>query len=296
MVVYWFCDALALREVFSNVYIKFWQYFRLAMTGQFYNAITPFNSGGQPAQIMRLSMEKVPASRSVSALLRKFFVYQLCMIIFSSFSAMIFLYSSQYKISGIITFAMIGFIGQFIGLSTIILLHLFKNQTLTVALWLCKIANQFHITKNYEKLNEKITNQMIFMIENNFSICGFKIYVYSFFGILALNSVPFFIAKSFGLAGFPFLKMLAAQTFITLTSSSNPLPGAAGTTESFSIIILSEFFCNCAIAPAMILCRLINYYLSIIVGLIITYISNNKKIQIISNANLKTYKNDAICS
>ncbi|MDR1240776.1 MAG: flippase-like domain-containing protein [Oscillospiraceae bacterium] len=272
MVFYWLCDSAVLSRIFQGTYNSFYDYIKLTMRSQFYNSITPFNSGGQPSQVMRLSKTGMSAGKAISKLAQKFFVYQLCCVAISLFFIMLKSDSFKGKMIGFSFLITVGVIMQCAGLLSIILFYLNKERVMKIVFWASRFLQKIRLIKNAEKINSKIENQLTFLIENDFSInCGISIFVYSFLQNIFLYSVPFFIAKAFGLSGFPVLDMLAAQVFITLISSVSPLPGAAGTAEGGFLLILGDFFVHSDIAPAMILCRLVNYYLSMILGFILTF-------------------------
>jgi uncharacterized protein (TIRG00374 family) len=269
-------DALVLSHLLRGVFKSFKGYFFLTMRSQFYGSITPFNSGGQPSQVLRLSRENVPAGVAISGLAQKFFIYQLCTVTISSLS--IFFKSGQFKskIPGFTFLIVFGLLMQCFGLISIVLFYLNKEKVMKIIFWGSRLLAKIKLIKNPEKINKKIVDQLTFLMENSFSInCGNMVYVYSFFQNIMLYSVPFFIAKSFELQEFPIFDMIAAQAFITLISCANPLPGAAGTTEGSFLLILTNFFSRRNLTPAMILCRLINYYLNIICGFLSTIFDKN---------------------
>jgi uncharacterized protein (TIRG00374 family) len=279
MIIYWLCDSVVLFRIFRDKLISFTNFFRITMLGQFYNSITPFNSGGQPAQVMYLTKFKIQAGEAISKLAQKIFVYQICSTTVSSLSIMFFSNQFKNKFSGFTFLTILGLAFQCSGIFLIVLFYLNKKKLMNLSLKLGNLLYKMHIIKNTKLFNQKIEKHMEFLQDENFSF-DFDIwmFIYSFVQNIAFYSVPFFIAKSFGLSSFPVFSMIAAQIFITLISSANPLPGAAGTTEGSFLLILSDFFVGHEIAPAMILCRLISYYLNIAVGSIVVFLKKSSNI------------------
>jgi len=275
MVVFWVTDSLIIEKILPNRLKSKFEYFKLTMSGQFYGAITPFASGSQPAQVLFLNQRGVSAGRSISVLSQKFFISQLCVVLISSLSILFKSQNFRNKIPGFTFLTLLGLTTQFTGIVMVVLFYKYKNHMMSLIQWLLRIFHKFKFIKDSKKLNKKIEDQLTFFLKNNFSInYGPLIYIYCLIQNISLHSVTFFIAKSFGCEGFPIFDMLAAQVFITLLSAVNPLPGAAGTTEGSFLLILQDFFSRPDILPAMILCRLINYYLSILVGFITININN----------------------
>ena len=71
-----------LKEVDPNY--KFSSCFRLMCMAMFFNAITPFSSGGQPFEMYLLNKEGIKVSDSLNALLQHFITYQFGLIFTST--------------------------------------------------------------------------------------------------------------------------------------------------------------------------------------------------------------------
>lgn len=54
---YWFLESVVLYQMAKKVHKKqtLWQSIKITMVGQFFNTITPFASGGQPAQLYMMT-------------------------------------------------------------------------------------------------------------------------------------------------------------------------------------------------------------------------------------------------
>ena len=78
--------------------------------------------------------------------------------------------------------------------------------------------------------------------------------------------VPYCLYRSFGLYGVSVVRLIAATTFVYFASMFVPVPGASGGAEGSFYLFFAPFFPSGAIAPAMLLWRLITYYGAIIVG------------------------------
>ena len=85
MVLYWCSEALALDVItkFHGTKKKFRESFSVTMVGQFFNSITPFATGGQPAQALYLIKSGVETANASSIVMLKFFVYQSVLTVYS---------------------------------------------------------------------------------------------------------------------------------------------------------------------------------------------------------------------
>ena len=274
----WFFDCLMLKELLPKFSNSIFDYFKVTMYGQFYGAITPFSSGSQASQVILLNSKKVETGKAISVLSQKFFISQLCTVAISSLSIMFKNQEFKDKIPGFTFLTLAGLAIQCSGIVFLILFFLNKRRVMNLIHYFFKIAKKIHIIKNPEKISKKLEDEMTFLMKNNFSV-NFSpiIYLYGIMQNLLFCFVSFFIAKSFGCPGFPILNFIAAQTFVTLLSIANPLPGSAGTAEGSFLLLYKNFFTIKNISPAMILFRFINYYAGMIVGFFIIISKKNSK-------------------
>ena len=70
---------LYLKEIDSNY--RFKNTFILMFSALFFNAITPFSSGGQPFQVYILNKQGIKVTESTNAILQNFLAYQISLIL-----------------------------------------------------------------------------------------------------------------------------------------------------------------------------------------------------------------------
>lgn len=276
IISYWIFNALSIKKLRPNFFNSFYGYFKLTMYGIFYGSITPFSSGAQTSQVLLLKNNGISLGESISVLSQKLFLSQICTVIISSLSILFKRNKFEDKILGFGFITSIGLIIQCFGILSIVLFYINKRKVMNLIHFILKLVEKIKLIKDSKELGNKIEHHLSYLMENNFSINNkFTVLGYSFLESISFYMVSFFISKSFGLSGFPLTDMIAAQAFIVLLSIANPLPGSAGTSEGSFIILNKQFFNEKDIFPSMILFRLINYYLGLIVGLIV--ISLNEK-------------------
>lgn len=272
----WLFDSKVIRLIIMSASQKKFSRksaFRITMVGQYFSAITPLGMAGQPMQILALTQKGVSAGVSVSVFVRKFLIYQSTMTIYS---LLVIIYKFSFFSSHIplfIPLVAIGIISQSFTLLLLILFYINKNFTTKIIHAVFYVLSKFKIIKNPEKSIKSVEDQLNSFVENNSKMrinkqSSMKLYLYSFLQLTFLFSIPFIIYKAFNGAGFPFISLLCTQVFLNTISSYTPLPGAAGTTETIFLLLFSEFFASELIVPAMLMCRIITYYLSVIVGFI----------------------------
>ena len=82
-----FVVKILLKRQFPTYSLK--DALRIPLIAQLFNAITPFSSGGQPAQLVALMQSRVEAGQASSVLLMKFIVYQFMVLVNFLLSMMI---------------------------------------------------------------------------------------------------------------------------------------------------------------------------------------------------------------
>ena len=89
--------------------IKFIDLFAISGTEFFFNAITPFSSGGQPFQAYALKRKRMKLADSTSALLINFIAYQVCLNIIAIVFLLIYYNRVYAQIDSFIAFLIVGF-------------------------------------------------------------------------------------------------------------------------------------------------------------------------------------------
>ena len=81
--VYWFLKSLVIYyctlKFDKNYTVK--KSFKLILTTQFFNAVTPFSTGGQPYQIYKLRRQGLAVEKGTNIVIQDFIVYQIALIL-----------------------------------------------------------------------------------------------------------------------------------------------------------------------------------------------------------------------
>lgn len=285
IVLNWLMDGEIVQLLIGHAggsHYSFRSAFKITMVGQYFNSVTPYAVGGQPAQLVALLGQGISSGIALSALVRKFLIYQTSLSLFSL--AVILLRYSFFRsqIQGFMTLAFVGFLYQ-AGIVVLLLLFTycpkFTTKLLEGVLWLLTVL---HIVRKPEETRSRVENQLRFYLENNKTMKGDPRLSARAFGctllqLLALFSIPFFIYKAFHGTGASAANMIAAQCFVTMISAYTPLPGAAGAAEGSFLVIFKLFFSESIITQAMLLWRLIAYYSCVIVGAVFVVFGSGRE-------------------
>lgn len=284
---YWFFRAIVFRDYVSKFKKNYsmWDAFRLHMATIFFDAVTPFSSGGQPFQIYKLSKEeKIKVSSSTNIVFQNFIVYQIAFIITSCIA---FIYNFCFRIypvnpllRGLVTLGftlnfivmvamfLIAFLEKFnnfivkLGINILYKLKLVKDKESKQAEWQEYIKN-FHESASYLIKDKK-----------NF----IKGIVLNIIAISALYIVPIAIFYGLGInSGITGIETYVTAAYVTLMGSYIPLPGGTGGLEYGFIVFFGCFISEPKLTAAMIIWRFVTYYLGIIVGSIFLNIRKKEK-------------------
>jgi len=273
MILYWTFEAKTLQSVIflMKKNYKFKEAFKVTMTGQYFNSITPFASGGQPMQLYALTKQELSAGSAGSALMIKFIIYQTILTIYSLI--LIFWKSTFFKSKMSNLFYLVG-IGFTVNASVIICLIIFskyRKLTQKLIMFLSKILGKLKLIKNMSKLEMRI-NDNLDQFHDNMEIVKhskalmLKAIIYTVFQLTIYFIIPYFIYLSFGMKGASIGSMIAGTAFVMMLTAFIPLPGAVGGAEGAFYMFFTLFFASNNIMAAILLWRLITFYSCIIFG------------------------------
>lgn len=274
---YWLINAGILKTLFhTNPMPLTWKdAIQLTMVGQYYSAITPFASGGQPAQILSMSAKQIPVGRSTSLLMVKFLIYQISVVLYA---LGFFLWQYQYirrTLAGGLTWILFGLIlNGFLILLIVLalkkrdwleekLIRLVaflssKKKTFRVDFWNKKIIQSLD---EYEKSAKEV--------QATPKLAG-SIFILTLLQLSAYFAVSWAIYRSFGLGQIGIIRILALQSLLYMAISFIPTPGNAGASEGGFLVIFQLLFTGATLMPAMLLWRLITYYFNLMIGGLVT--------------------------
>ena len=272
-----------LKEVDPNY--KFLSCFKLMCMAMFFNAITPFSSGGQPFELYILRKEGIKVSDSLNALLQNFITYQFGLIFTGTLVVII---NSIYKIlPDTLLLKKIVLIGYFINIIVMgIIIFFSRAKKLNTKLFskIIKFIFHFKFIKNREEKEEKFLKYLddfynsTAIMKNNLknTILSF---IFNLISLCFLYLIPVFVFYALGNYKLSFENSFVASAFTFLIGSFVPIPGATGGLEYGFVDFFKVFISNSAMLSAgMLLWRLITYYFSMFVGgiILMTYRRKDK--------------------
>lgn len=255
---------------------------RLPPIEQLFNGITPFSTGGQPAQLIAMLQCGVDGGLASSVLLMKFVVFQAMIVINFLISLLIGFHFIAEKLHALSLLVILGFmihLGVILGLLLVMYWYNFTKRAMNILIRPC---GWFMRTERYERmrvtLNEKVDSfyQESLRIKQEYRKMA-KVCVVTLFQLFFYYAIPYFIMLALGVHGMNFIMVLSLHVLIFMIISLFPIPGGAGGAEySFSVLFTSFIGSGSKLVLAMILWRLLTYYFGMIAGMVALFVKPDK--------------------
>lgn len=275
-----FVVKILLKRQFPTYSLK--DALRIPLIEALFNGITPFSSGGQPAQLFALLQSGVDAGRATSILLMKFVVYQSMIVL--NFIVCLFLgfhlIADKLHVMGfLLIFGFLIHLAVILGLLLVMYWYDFTKKALNLCL---KPFKRFMSHERYTRIealvNEKIDTFYLESLElkANYRLL-FKVSLVTLVQLFFYYIIPYFILLALHVDRASILLVMTLHVLIVMVISLFPIPGGAGGAEySFSLIFSTFVNSGSKLVLAMIIWRVITYYLAMFGGMVALVITPQK--------------------
>lgn len=275
MLISWFFEALVLRVFLKGRTTDFslFNALRIPLIAQLFNAITPFSSGGQPAQLVALMQSRVEAGQASSVLLMKFIVYQF-MVLVNFLLSMLIGFSQVSKHFGTLAILInFGLIVHVVVLAVLLLVMYYNKFTKQLVHWLLIPVSWFVSKKRMiewrsvllTKIDTFYAESLHLKKEKKKLIKGCLLTLCQLF---FYYSVPYFVLLALGSPNVNYLEVMVLHVMIVMIVSLFPVPGGSGGAEySFKTLFATFTLSSSKLVLAMLLWRLFTYYLGMFMGI-----------------------------
>lgn len=281
MLIYWVLEASVFQSVCKGIKskISYKDCFQTSMVGQLFNCITPFASGGQPVQAYRLTKCGMPLGQASCALLAKFIIYQFVLTFYTLVVIVFKLKFFLSEVPGFTLLVLIGFAANSVVMAAILGVGFAPVTTKRILMAIARFFHKIKLVKNMEKLETKIDNESErFYADFALLKANPKAFIapalMTIVQLTAFFTVPYFVCLSLSATGINYVTVICAAAFVLLISSFVPLPGGSGGAEGGFYLFFGMFFVSASglLSVAIILWRLMTFYLPILAGLVATRI------------------------
>ena len=251
------------------------QNFKTVMVGMFFSSITPFATGGQPAQIYMLKRMGVDSGTGTSIIILKSVFYQSTIMLVC---LGLYIANRQFLIMNIPQFNILFTIGCVANLLLLSLyaLFLFNSKAAEKAVWyFLKVMQFFKVVKNPEEKMEGMHDSLgrfkdgirILNKRKSYIAGAFLMQILQQFFLLC---VPVFMMKaiegSFTSVFGGVFDIITCTAMVIMIAALVPTPGTSGGAEGLSLLFIAPFFYDSPKMSIVLIWRLLTYYANIVVG------------------------------
>ncbi|KRL05975.1 hypothetical protein FD46_GL000307 [Liquorilactobacillus oeni DSM 19972] len=255
---------------------------RIPFIEQLFNGITPFSSGGQPAQLFAMLQSGADAGRATSVLLMKFVVYQSMIVVNFIFALTTGFHYVADKMQVLSLLFVLGFVVHLCVIVALLMVMYWYNFTKKTVKFFFKPFKKFSKTDRYEKLEVKIDEKIDNFYEESLRLKKdgrllLKISCLTLVQLFFYYVIPYFILLGLGISGVNFWMIVTMHILIVMVISLFPIPGGSGGAEYSFSTIFSSFITNSSkLILAMILWRIITYYFGMFLGMVALVVKPQK--------------------
>lgn len=283
MLIHWGVEAritqLFLKKTNPDYSLK--NAYRVPLIQHLFNAITPFSTGGQPAQIVALGTSGVDYGVAASVSLMKFVVYQVWVVL-NFVVCLVFGFhwvaGNFEKLSYLIV---LGFIVHFIVVFCLLLVMYWHTLARKIVKGTFKLLTKFKIGRKLVRYEESVMTKLESFYEQSKVMKSspklmIKTSLLTILQLVVYYTVPYFVLLALNIEGVNVFKVIVFHAFIIMIISLFPIPGGTGGAEySFSLLFGTFVLSQGKLVLAIFLWRIVTYYIGIILGLVALTIKPN---------------------
>ena len=257
--------------------------FKTTLNVHFFQAITPFSSGGQPYEIYALTKEDIKLTTETSISIQHFIMYQLGLVILGMMAVTSNYFFHIFPGNSILKrLVVIGFLLNFL---VIVVLFTFsfakKWNNFLVNRIICFLGKMKIVKRPEEKIKEFESYVTEFHKGADTLIKRPKLFISGvLINIWALSIfylIPLLIFFSFGYYHeINAFQAIVTTAYVMIIGSVIPLPGGSGGLEFSFVEFYSMMYSGKIIIAAMLMWRLVTYYIPMIIGAVSTNIKEGE--------------------
>ena len=250
--------------------------------GQFYSAITPSSSGGQPMQVLWLHRQGVPVSLGTACVSVKFLSFQASVLLLGGLLGLSKWKMVEAQLYGFRWLVVLGYVVNASLLTAVALTIPRSNVLNRLSRWVVRLGAKLHLVKRPEEVCERFQSAISDYrdaLQSLFRrpVDAIVVFFLSLLQVLSYMSVTLCLYRAFGLSGTSNSDILTLQLLLFIAAAFVPLPGAAGAQESGFCVFFHGIFQEESLMAAMVCWRFFSYYLLLVVGLIMMAVAGFRR-------------------
>lgn len=278
VILYWIFKAITIKNltVRFNPQYTTKKAMRLVIETNFFHAITPFSSGGQPYEIYSLKKNNIRITDATNITIQNFIVYQIALVLLGIISLIVnhfcHLFSSSVVLQKLVA------LGFFMNTFVIVILFLVtfgRKLNRKIIDGGIHLLYKLKIIKDEEKLLQKSDSYLSefhlgakLLLKNKGNFVG--LIGLQFISLCCLYLVPLCLLYGTGnYSAFGPFEAIVTSAYVMLIGSFVPIPGGTGGLEYGFVTFYGNFLTGSSLKAIMLVWRFITYYFGMIVGAIV---------------------------
>lgn len=248
----------------------------LTLKTNFFHAVTPFSSGGQPYEIYSLKKENISLANATSISIQSFIVYQIALVLLGIIAVLINFKFNLFVSSGVLNHLVtLGFLINTAVVIFLFLLSLNKKINKIIVNFVIEVLYRLKLIKDKrgqikkwnESLNE-LSKGTVYLLKDKKKFV--KLFFFQFLGLIFLYSVPLMVVYATGnYQSINILDSIVSTAYVMLVGSFVPIPGGTGGLEYGFVSFFGNFINGNLLKAVMLVWRFITYYFGMILGAIL---------------------------
>ena len=275
LIIYRLCASLGHYYIIkaNNGKVSYLKCFQINLMILFFHGVTPFAGGGQPMEIYFLHKEGISVTKATNITLQNFIVYQIALILTGLFALIYNRIFNVFPNDNLIKYLVVlGFLINTLVLVVTFILSFGKKTNKFIIEKGIHFLTKIKIIKYEQKVQDKCQKYLQSFHDNamelkkNKKIVAFAVLI-NILGLMTLYSMPYPILRGMNV-NINILKVVTAIAYVMIIGSFVPIPGGTGGIEYSFIFFFQYLISGSILHAAMLVWRLISYYLGMIFGAI----------------------------
>lgn len=276
--LYWLFKAFTIKRLachFQSDY-SIQKAMRLVVETNFFHAVTPFSSGGQPYEIYSLNKCNIRVTDATNVSIQNFIVYQIALVFLGIISLIVNYFCHLFTNSVILQkLVALGFTINTFVIIILFLVTFGRKLNRKIIDGCIHLLYKLKVVKNEDKLLQKADSYLNefhqgakLLLKNKKEF--FLLIVIQLLSLCCLYIIPLFLLYGTGnYSAFAPFEAIVASAYVMLIGSFVPIPGGTGGLEYGFVAFYGNFVVGSSLRAIMLLWRFITYYFGMIVGAIV---------------------------
>ena len=281
--IYYGFRALCIKRIarkFKSDY-SFKNALRMVLETNFFHAITPFATGGQPYEVYSLSKTGIKVTDSISISIGNFITYQIALVLLGLIAIISNLLFNIIEASLLKGLIILGFIINFLVIVILLWITISKKTDRNILYVLIDIGGKIKLIKKPEYKKDQLCEYL-----NDFTkgceilfkskMDMFLLIMFHLVALSILYLIPFTLFVGINV-NIKLTDVIVIMSYVMLIGSFVPIPGGTGGLEYGFVAFFTKYIVGSKVNAIMLVWRFITYYFGLILGSIVLNIKKECK-------------------